>query len=94
MTEMLNPDSKFMPADCDQMTLLDPALGKFLHFLARDIEEDPQNLQIISSDLVSRVQLLISEVEIDLDELPSRHAFAILRDNLKITTIDSSCYSL
>jgi hypothetical protein len=69
MTEMLKPDSEFAPADYDQATVLDPALGQFLRFLARDIEENPQNLKVISSDLVSRAQSLVSGVEIDLDAL-------------------------
>lgn len=45
----------------------DPILGKFLNFLARDMEKNPQHLQAISSGLVSRVQSLVSEVEVDLD---------------------------
>jgi antitoxin PrlF len=45
----------------------DPILGKFLHFLVEDIEKNPQHLTAISSDLVSRVQSLVSEVDIDLD---------------------------
>lgn len=45
----------------------DPVLGQFLNFIARDIEKNPQNLQAISADLVSRAQSLVAEVEIDLD---------------------------
>lgn len=45
----------------------DPILGKFLNFLARDIEKNPQQLKAISSDLVSRAQSLVLDVEIDLD---------------------------
>jgi antitoxin PrlF len=67
MPEKLNPDLGFTPADCDQTTVLDPALGKFLRFLAGDIEEHPQRLQRISSDLIRRVQSLVSEIEMDLD---------------------------
>jgi antitoxin PrlF len=67
MAEMINPDSEFTPADYDQTAILDPDLEQFLHFLARDIEENPQHLQRISSDLVRRVQFLVSESEIDVD---------------------------
>jgi antitoxin PrlF len=67
IAEMLNPDSEFMPADFDETTVPDPVLGQFLHFLARDIEENPQHLQRISSDLVCRVQSLVSEIEMDLE---------------------------
>lgn len=45
----------------------DPILGQFLNFLARDIEKNPQHLQAISSDLVNRVQSLVTEVDLDLD---------------------------
>jgi antitoxin PrlF len=45
----------------------DPILGQFLNFIARDIEKNPQHLQAISSDLVSRVQSLVAEVDFDLD---------------------------
>lgn len=45
----------------------DPILGQFLNFLARDIEKNPQHLQAISSDLVSRVQSLVAEVDLELD---------------------------
>ena len=45
----------------------DLILGKFLNFLARDMEENPQHLQGVSSDVVNRVQSLVSEVEIDLE---------------------------
>lgn len=45
----------------------DPILGQFLNFLARDIEKNPRHLQAISSDLVSRVQSLVAEVDLDLD---------------------------
>jgi antitoxin PrlF len=45
----------------------DPTLGQFLSFLARDIEKNPQHLQAISSSLVSHVQSLVSEVDLDLD---------------------------
>lgn len=45
----------------------DPVLGMFLNFLTRDIEKNPQHLKAISSDLVSRVQSLVCEVDLDLD---------------------------
>jgi antitoxin PrlF len=45
----------------------DPILEKFLNFLAQDIEKNPQQLQVISGDLVSRIQSLVADVDIDLD---------------------------
>lgn len=45
----------------------DPLLGQFLNFLARDIQANPQHLRQVSSDLLSRIQLLVSNVDLDLD---------------------------
>lgn len=45
----------------------DPILSEFLSFLENDIEKNPQQIQVISLDLVSRVQNLVSEVELDLE---------------------------
>lgn len=45
----------------------DPVLGAFLNFLDRDIRENPQCVQAISSDLVDRVQSLVADVEFNLD---------------------------
>jgi antitoxin PrlF len=45
----------------------DPLLGEFLNFLAQDIKRNPQHLEALSSGLVSRVQSLVSEVDLELD---------------------------
>lgn len=45
----------------------DPVLGKFLNFLAKDIETNPQRIQAVSTDLVKRIQSLLPEIDIDLD---------------------------
>ncbi|ELR96452.1 type II toxin-antitoxin system PrlF family antitoxin [Gloeocapsa sp. PCC 73106] len=45
----------------------DPLLGKFLNFLAQDIEKNPQHLKAVSPDLVSRAQSLVNEVDFDID---------------------------
>ncbi|MCT7970076.1 type II toxin-antitoxin system PrlF family antitoxin [Laspinema sp. D1] len=52
-------------ADSDEREA-DPVLEKFLSFLARDIENNPQHLTPINSDLVNRVQSLVGGVAIDL----------------------------
>jgi antitoxin PrlF len=62
----IQPDGKVWISRADQ-TESDPVLGKFLNFLARDMEKNPQHLQAISSGLVSRVRSLISDVDLDLD---------------------------
>lgn len=45
----------------------DPVLGKFLNFLAQDIEQNPQYIQPITSTTLERVRSLVEDVEIDLD---------------------------
>ncbi len=62
----IQPDGQVMISRADQ-TESDPILGQFLNFLAQDIEKNPQHLQTISSDLVSRVQSLVADVDLDLD---------------------------
>ncbi len=62
----IESDGRVFISRADQ-TQSDPILGQFLSFLAQDIGKNPQHLQAISSDLVSRVQSLIADVDFDLD---------------------------
>ncbi|KYC41769.1 regulator [Scytonema hofmannii PCC 7110] len=62
----IQSDGKVVISRAEQ-TQSDPVLGQFLNFLARDIEKNPQHLQALSPDLVSRVQSLVAEVDCDLD---------------------------
>jgi antitoxin PrlF len=45
----------------------DPILEKFLNFLERDLEKNPQNLNSTSLDLYNRIHSLVADVEVDLD---------------------------
>jgi antitoxin PrlF len=45
----------------------DPALGGFLTFLANDIQNNPQHLKAIRPELVSYIQNLVGNIDIDLD---------------------------
>ena len=45
----------------------DPVIGKFLDFLAQDMERNPQHIQPITSKTIERIQCLVEDVEIDLD---------------------------
>lgn len=45
----------------------DPAIGEFLNFLAKDIQNNPQHLQSVDKSLVNRIQSLTSDVELDLN---------------------------
>lgn len=62
----IQPDGQVVISRAEN-TQSDPILGQFLNFLARDMEKNPQHLQAVSADLVSRVQSLVSGVEVDLD---------------------------
>lgn len=62
----IEPDGKVFISRVEP-TESDPIIGKFLNFLARDIEKNPQHIQAISSDLVSRVRSLVSDIDLDLD---------------------------
>jgi len=62
----IQPDGKVVISRVDK-TESDPLLGQFLNFIARDIAKNPQHLQGISSDLVNRVQSLVTEVDLDID---------------------------
>lgn len=45
----------------------DPVLGSFLTFLANDIQNNPQRLQAATPELASRIQNLVSDMDVDLD---------------------------
>jgi antitoxin PrlF len=62
----IEPNGKVWISRVDH-TESDPILEKFLNFIAQDIEKKPQYLQAISSDLVSHVQSLVMDVDVDLD---------------------------
>jgi len=47
----------------------DPVIEKFLAFLAKDMEENPQRIQPIPEDLLRRAQELVADVDIgDINE--------------------------
>jgi antitoxin PrlF len=63
----IQPNGKVWISRADQAEENDPVLGEFLNFLVQDMEQNPQHIQAMSSDLVSHVQSLISGVDLDLD---------------------------
>jgi antitoxin PrlF len=62
----IQPDGQVVISRVDE-TESDPVLGKFLEFLAKDIEENPQRLKPITSELVDYARSLVEGVEVDLD---------------------------
>ncbi|GCL38448.1 MAG: type II toxin-antitoxin system PrlF family antitoxin [Sphaerospermopsis sp.] len=63
---VIQPDGKVIISRVDQKEE-DPTLGEFLNFIAQDIQKNPQHLQLIKPELVTRIQSLVADVEIDLD---------------------------
>lgn len=45
----------------------DPALGKFLDFLERDIGRHPERVHVLGTQLAARVRSLVRGVHVDLD---------------------------
>ena len=46
----------------------DPTLKQFLDFLEQDMVKHPQQIKVITSSTVQRIQSLIDDMSIDLDE--------------------------
>lgn len=46
----------------------DPVVGKFLSFLAKDIEQRPEVLKSLSADFATRMASLVKGTKVDLDE--------------------------
>ena len=46
----------------------DPIVETFINFLAQDLNNNPQQVKAINSDLVNRINSLTNEVELDLDQ--------------------------
>ncbi|WP_310645723.1 type II toxin-antitoxin system PrlF family antitoxin [Limnohabitans sp.] len=46
----------------------DPVLDKFLSFLAQDMTNNPQHLQMLDPALIQRVAELVGDAHVDLDQ--------------------------
>jgi len=62
----IQPDGSVLLSRADQDNA-DPALAGFLSFLANDIQNNPQHLKAITPELVSQIQNLVGNVDVDLD---------------------------
>ncbi|MFU8832149.1 MAG: type II toxin-antitoxin system PrlF family antitoxin [Wenzhouxiangella sp.] len=45
----------------------DPALGRFLDFLAADISRHPEHLKALDTGLAQRIEGLVGDIEVDLN---------------------------
>ena len=46
----------------------DPAVDKFLEFLDNDIQKHPERLKLLDADLLQRIQSLVGDAKVDLDQ--------------------------
>jgi len=62
----IQPDGSVLLSKANQQDV-DPALSSFLSFLAEDIQQNPEYLKVVTPELMSRIENLISDVDIDLN---------------------------
>ena len=62
----IQPNGKVLLSRADQDES-DPVLTSFLAFLASDLQHNPRRIRAVSLELVSRIQDLVGNIDIDLD---------------------------
>ena len=62
----IQPDGSVLLSKANHQDV-DPALNSFLSFLAEDIQQNPEHLKVVTPELMSRIENLISDVDIDLN---------------------------
>ena len=63
----IRPDGEVVVTRAAPVEIEDPLLGSFLGFLAQDIANHPDRLQLIDTNLVQRIQQLVGPLDNDLD---------------------------
>lgn len=46
----------------------DPVIGEFLDFLERDMGNNPQGLKVATEEIISQVDQLVGNIDVDLDK--------------------------
>jgi antitoxin PrlF len=64
---VVQPDGAVLMTRATPTAQDDPALGKFLDFLERDIGEHPERVRALGTKLAARVRSLVRGVHVDLD---------------------------
>jgi antitoxin PrlF len=67
----IHPSGEVVLSRAESVEDIDPALGPFINFLARDIANHPEHLQAIEASWVQRLQQLSDGVTVDLDTVLS-----------------------
>lgn len=62
----IRSDGEVVLARAESEEEADPALEPFLHFLAQDIAQHPENLQALDASLLQRVQALTKGMVVDM----------------------------
>ncbi|MGK7952464.1 type II toxin-antitoxin system PrlF family antitoxin [Myxosarcina sp. GI1(2024)] len=63
----IESDNRVVISRVVEETESDPVLGSFLNFLAKDMKDNPEHIQAVSSDMVNHAKSLVGGVDIDLD---------------------------
>jgi antitoxin PrlF len=64
---VVGPDGAVRLTRAEARDEIDPVVGKFLAFLARDMEVHPARIRGINSALMRRARSLVNRVKVDLD---------------------------
>lgn len=65
----IRPDGEVVLSRATAADEADPVLTAFLGFLANDMAVNPQHLQAISPELAQRIESLVGDVDVELDEI-------------------------
>jgi antitoxin PrlF len=63
----IQPDGSIHITRAEPAVRDDPALGRFLSFLARDIAAHPERVQALDAELVTYLQTMTQTVQVDLN---------------------------
>jgi antitoxin PrlF len=63
----IQPDGSIHITRVEPAVRDDPALGRFLNFLARDIAANPERVQVLDAELVTYLQTMTQTVQVDLN---------------------------
>lgn len=63
----IRPDGEVILTRGEIVQEEDPVLGKFLDFLAQDMANHPEHVQVVDFNLMQRMHTLVGGMETDLD---------------------------
>ena len=63
----IQPNGAVLMTRTSQSNGSDPVLDEFLGFLARDMASHPEQIQMLTPDLRSRIRSLVGDIAVDLD---------------------------